>query len=74
MEEYTEMRKLIGEQIRKARKDKGKTIVTVAGELGVDQKNLSDIETGKSNFCIITFCRYATYLNMESIYLKEPKQ
>lgn len=59
--------KILGTILRSARKTKGLTQAEAGGVVGVDQKTISVIERGESNFHIDTLFKILAALDMEMI-------
>ena len=62
MQNLIDVKNQTGSQLRLARVAKGKRLVDVQVDTGMGEKNICCLEQGKSNFCIDTLHRYATYL------------
>ncbi|MDP8247280.1 MAG: helix-turn-helix transcriptional regulator [Candidatus Tritonobacter lacicola] len=65
----SEYMRFIGEQIKKARLSRGWTQKELADRIGAAQRNISAMETGKSNMTMATFVKVARALGIEKIDL-----
>lgn len=67
-----DMRKLVGDNCARIRKERGWTQEQLAERSGLSQQYLSDLENGKRNPTIVTIFELAQALNVGHISLLEP--
>lgn len=64
-----DMRKLVGENIRRIRKEKGLTQEAFAVKSGFTQQYLSDLERGRRNPTVVTLYELARALGVDHVEL-----
>ncbi|MEM6826365.1 MAG: helix-turn-helix transcriptional regulator [Pseudomonadota bacterium] len=67
-----DMRKLVGENCARIRKDKGLTQEQLSDLCGLSQQYLSDLERGKRNPTIVTLYEIAQALKVSHVDLISP--
>lgn len=67
-----DMRKLVGQNFQRIRKEKGLTQEQIAEKTGFSQQYLSDLERGRRNPTIITLYELALALGVSHVALVEP--
>ena len=67
-----DMRKLVGENTARIRKDKGLTQEALAEKSGLSQQYISGLENGLRNPTIVTLYELATALGVEHMDLVTP--
>lgn len=67
-----DMRKLVGQNFQRIRKEKGLTQEQIAEKTGFSQQYLSDLERGRRNPTIITLYELAQALGVNHVALVEP--
>ncbi len=73
LNDYPELLKTIGENIRKHRKDKGLSQEELANLCDMDRTYLSDIENAKYNVTLKKLCEIANVLGVEILVLLSGK-
>ena len=68
-----DMRKLVGENTARLRKEKGLTQEALAEKSGLSQQYISGLESGHRNPTIVTLYELATALGVDHIDLVMPK-
>ena len=69
-----DMRRLVGQNLRRARKAKGLTQEQLADLTGFAQQHLSDIETGQGNPTVVTLYELSQVLDVTVASLVTPHQ
>lgn len=72
MLECMDMRKLIGENVRRARLARGLTQEQLAERSGFSQQYISELEHGKRNPTIVSIYEIAQALNVDHLELVRP--
>ncbi len=67
-----DMRRLVGRNVRRIRKDKGLTQETLAEVSGFSQQYLSDLERGRRNPSIVTLYELSQALGVSHVDLVQP--
>ncbi|MFW7358741.1 MAG: helix-turn-helix domain-containing protein [Brucella sp.] len=67
-----DMRKLVGQNFQRIRKEKGLTQEQIAEKTGFSQQYLSDLERGRRNPTVITLYELAQALGVSHVALVEP--
>lgn len=67
-----DMRRLVGQNLRSARKAKGLTQEELSVRTGVAQQHLSELETGKGNPTVVTLYELAQVLDVTVAMLVTP--
>lgn len=67
-----DMRKLVGQNFQRIRKEKGLTQEQIAEKTGFSQQYLSDLERGRRNPTVITLYELAQSLGVSHVALVEP--
>lgn len=67
LNDYPELLKTIGENIRKHRKDKGLSQEELANRCDMDRTYLSDIENAKYNVTLKKLCEIANILEVKIV-------
>lgn len=67
-----DMRRLVGENVRRIRQDRGLTQEQFADQSGFSQQYLSGLERGRRNPTVVTLFELATALNVTPIDLLVP--
>lgn len=68
------MRKLVGENVARIRRDKGMTQEELAERSGFSQQYISDLERGKRNPTIVSLYEFAQALGVSHVELVAPGQ
>lgn len=68
-----DMRKLVGRNAARIRREKGLTQEQLAEQCGLSQQYLSGLEQGRRNPTIVTIYEIATALGVSHIELLEPE-
>lgn len=69
-----DMRKLVGQNFQRIRKEKGLTQEQIAEKTGFSQQYLSDLERGRRNPTVITLYELAQALGVSHVALVEPNE
>ena len=69
-----DMRRLVGQNLRSARKAKGLTQEELSVRTGVAQQHLSELETGKGNPTVVTLYELAQVLDVTVAMLVTPSE
>lgn len=67
-----DMRKLVGENVARIRRDKGMTQEELAERSGFSQQYISDLERGKRNPTIVSLYEFAQALGVSHVELVAP--
>lgn len=67
------MRKLVGQNFQRIRKEKGLTQEQIAEKTGFSQQYLSDLERGRRNPTVITLYELSQALGVSHVMLVDPE-